>query len=31
MRKDNMIYYGSMANSHIVMLQVFDSESRSTA
>ena len=22
MRKDNMIYYGSMADSHIVMLQV---------
>ena len=24
MRKDNMIYYGSMADSHIVMLQVLD-------
>jgi len=22
MRKDNMIYYGSMADSHIVMMQV---------
>ena len=22
MRKDNMIYYGSMADSHIVMLQI---------
>ena len=22
MRKDNLIYYGSMADSHIVMLQV---------
>ena len=26
MRKDNMIYYGSMADSHIVMLQVLDSK-----
>ena len=25
-RKDNMIYYGSMADSHIVMLQVLDSK-----
>ena len=25
MRKDNMIYYGSMAESHIVMLQVLES------
>ena len=24
MRKDNMIYYGSMADSHIVMLQILD-------
>lgn len=24
MRKDNMIYYGSMADSHIVMLQVLE-------
>ena len=23
-RKDNLIYYGSMADSHIVMLQVLD-------
>lgn len=26
MRKDNIIYYGSMADSHIVMLQVLDSK-----
>ena len=26
MRKDNKIYYGSMADSHIVMLQVLDSK-----
>lgn len=26
MRKDNMIYYGSMADSHIVMLQVLESK-----
>lgn len=26
MRKDNLIYYGSMADSHIVMLQVLDSK-----
>ena len=26
MRKDNMIYYGSMADSHIVMLQVLDTK-----
>ena len=26
MRKDNMIYYGSMADSHIVMLQILESE-----
>ena len=25
-RKDNMIYYGSMADSHIVMLQVLESK-----
>ena len=24
MRKDNMIYYGSMADSHIVMLQILE-------
>lgn len=24
MRKDNLIYYGSMADSHIVMLQILD-------
>ena len=28
MRKDNMIYYGSMADSHIVMLQILESEKR---
>lgn len=26
MRKDNMIYYGSMADSHIVILQVLESK-----
>ena len=26
LRKDNMIYYGSMADSHIVMLQVLESK-----
>ena len=26
MRKDNMIYYGSMADSHIVMLQVLEAK-----
>ena len=26
MRKDNIIYYGSMADSHIVMLQVLESK-----
>ena len=26
MRKDNMIYYGSMADSHIVLLEVLDSK-----
>ena len=26
MRKDNFIYYGSMADSHIVMLQVLESK-----
>ena len=24
MRKDNLIYYGSMADSHILMLQIID-------
>ncbi len=24
MRKDNLIYYGSMSDSHIVMLQIID-------
>ena len=26
MRKDNMIYYGSMADSHIIMLQILDTK-----
>jgi len=26
MRKDNLIYYGSMADSHIVLLQVLESK-----
>ena len=26
MRKDNIVYYGSMAHSHIVMLQILDSK-----
>ena len=26
MRKDNMIYYGSMAASHIVMLQILETK-----
>ena len=26
MRKDNIIYYGSMADSHIVMLQVLETK-----
>ena len=26
MRKDNVIYYGSMADSHIVMLQILESK-----
>ena len=26
MRKDNMVYYGSMADSHIVMMQVLESK-----
>lgn len=26
MRKDNFIYYGSMADSHIIMLQVLESK-----
>ena len=24
MRKDNLIYYGSMADSHIIMIQIID-------
>ena len=27
MRKDNLIYYGSMADSHIVMLQILETKS----
>lgn len=26
MRKDNLIYYGSMADSHIVMLQILEAK-----
>ena len=26
MRKDNLVYYGSMADSHIVMLQIMESK-----
>ena len=26
MRKDNMIYYGSMADSHIVMMQILETK-----
>ena len=26
MRKDNIIYYGSMADSHIIMLQILESK-----
>ena len=26
MRKDNMVYYGSMADTHIVMLQVLETK-----
>ena len=28
MRKDNLIYYGSMADTHIVMLQILGTENR---
>ena len=28
MRKGNLIYYGSMADSHIVMLQILETENR---
>lgn len=28
MRKDTMIYYGSMADSHIVLLQILESEKK---
>ena len=26
MRKDNIVYYGSMADSHVVMLQILESK-----
>ena len=26
MRKDNVVYYGSMADSHIVMLQILETK-----
>ena len=26
MRKDNIVYYGSMADSHIVMLQILETK-----
>ena len=26
MRKDNLVYYGSMADSHIVMMQILDTK-----
>jgi len=26
MRKDNIIYYGSMSDSHIIMMQILDTE-----
>ena len=29
MRKDNLIYYGSMADSHIVMLQILETKKMS--
>ena len=31
MRKDNMIYYGSMADSHIVMLQILETKKMADA
>ena len=31
MRKDNLIYYGSMADSHIVMLQILETEKKGDA
>ena len=30
MRKDNLIYYGSMADSHIIMLQILESKTVGT-
>ena len=31
MRKDNLIYYGSMADSHIVMLQILETKKQGDA
>ena len=31
MRKDNLIYYGSMADSHIVMLQILETKQENGA
>ena len=31
MRKDNMVYYGSMADSHIVMLQILETKKQGDA
>ena len=31
MRKDNLVYYGSMADSHIVMLQILETEKKGDA
>lgn len=31
MRKDNLVYYGSMADSHIVMLQILETKKQGDA
>ena len=31
MRKDNLVYYGSMADSHIVMLQILETKKADVA
>ena len=31
MRKDSIVYYGSMADSHIVMLQILETEKKGDA
>ena len=31
MRKDNMIYYGSMADSHIIMMQILETKKEGDA